>query len=115
MAAASTMMKLDNQKNWWKGVCVNHHANGDEYFCPVRALGRRYIHIRQHSTNPKTYHSTYWENGVRHDVTDKDVRKVLKWAATELNYPAEKSVPIAYRHALPAYWRRKCSGPCWVQ
>ena len=32
-------MKLDNQKNGWKGVCVYHEANGKEFLCPVRALG----------------------------------------------------------------------------
>ena len=31
-------MKLDNQKNGWKGVCIFHKSNGDNYLCPVRAL-----------------------------------------------------------------------------
>jgi hypothetical protein len=38
-------MKLDNQKNRWKGVCVYQEANGDNYLCPVKALGRRFLHL----------------------------------------------------------------------
>ena len=45
MTAESATLKLDNQKNGWKGVCVYQEANGEAYFCPVRALGRRFLHI----------------------------------------------------------------------
>jgi len=54
--ADGATMKLDNQKNGWKGVCVYHKANGEEFLCPVRALGQRYIHIWQHGGTPKTMH-----------------------------------------------------------
>jgi hypothetical protein len=36
----SATLKLDNQKNGWKGVCVHQEANGEEFKCPVRALAR---------------------------------------------------------------------------
>jgi hypothetical protein len=45
MADGATM-KLDNQKNGWKGVCVYQEANGNPLNCPVKALGRRYLHLR---------------------------------------------------------------------
>ena len=35
MKAHSATLKLDNQKNGWKGVCVHQEANGDEFMCPV--------------------------------------------------------------------------------
>ena len=38
-------LKLDNQKNGWKGACVYQEHNGDEKFSPVRALGRRCVSI----------------------------------------------------------------------
>ena len=38
MTAESTTLKLDNQKNGWKGVCVHHEANGEVFNCPVKAL-----------------------------------------------------------------------------
>ena len=40
MTADGATMKLDNQKNGWKGVCVYQEHNGDNVNCPVRALGR---------------------------------------------------------------------------
>ena len=43
--AEGATMKLDNQKNGWKGVCVYQETNGDTIFCPVHALGRRYVHL----------------------------------------------------------------------
>jgi hypothetical protein len=38
-SANGATMKLDNQKNGWKRVCVYQEANGDSTHCPVQALG----------------------------------------------------------------------------
>ena len=93
--ACGTTFKLDNQKNGWKNVCVHHEANGDPYYCPVKAAARRFIHIRQHMHNDwETLFSAYYDDDGRHDVTDKDVSLGLKAAATTLNYPTEKGIPI---------------------
>ncbi len=43
--ADGATMKLDNQKNGWKGVCVYQEANSDDHLCPVKALGRHSLHI----------------------------------------------------------------------
>ena len=32
--------------------------------------------------------------GVRHNITDQNIRNNLKWAAKELDYPASKGIPI---------------------
>jgi hypothetical protein len=32
-------LKLDNQKNGWKGVSIYHETNGDPTFCPIKAIG----------------------------------------------------------------------------
>ena len=44
-SAYGATLKLDNQKNGWKGVCVYQEHNGDEKFIPLRALGRRFVSI----------------------------------------------------------------------
>jgi hypothetical protein len=62
--ADGATMKLDNQKNGWKGVCVYQEANGEDYLCPVKALGRRFLHIRQHGGTAKTFLSTYWAKDI---------------------------------------------------
>jgi hypothetical protein len=93
-SADSATLKLDNQKNGWKGVCINQEANGDNVDCPVRALGRRYVHIRHHVSNPDTFLSAFFVNNVRFDVTDVDIRRSLKFAAQVLNYPENKGIPV---------------------
>ena len=97
LAAAGATLKLDNQKNGWKGVCVHHEANGDSYFCPVKALARRYIHARRYVAGTRgwsTFMSAFWENGTRYDVSDQDMRDNLKWAAEQLDYDGRCGIPI---------------------
>jgi hypothetical protein len=60
MTADGATLKLDNQKNGWKGVCVYHEANGEVFYCPVRALGRRVRHIRAGGGRAKTFLSAYF-------------------------------------------------------
>jgi len=92
--ADGATMKLDNQKNGWKGVCVYQEANGEAYFCPVRALGRRFLHIRLHGGSAKTLLSTLWVNNTQTDITAEHISRALKSAATELQYPTNKGIPI---------------------
>jgi hypothetical protein len=88
-------MKLDNQKNGWKGVCIYQEASGEDYLCPVRALGRKFIHIRLHGGTAKKFLSSYWVKGARTDVMAEHISRALKSAATELQYPTNKGIPIA--------------------
>ena len=94
MAADGATLKLDNQKNGWKGVCVYHEANGDMIHCPVRALGRRVRHIRAGNGHGKTFLSAYFVKNRRFDVTAENVSKALKGAARALAYPTTKGIPI---------------------
>ena len=43
LSADGATLKLDNQKNVWKEVCVYQEQNRDEIFIKVRALGRRCV------------------------------------------------------------------------
>jgi hypothetical protein len=94
LLADSATLKLDNQKNGWKGVCVHQEANGDSVTCPVRALGRRYTHIAQHTNRDDTHLSAFFVQTTRFDVTDNDIRASLKLAAKMLDYPRNKGIPI---------------------
>ena len=93
-AADGATMKLDNQKNGWKGVCIYQETNGDGYLCPVRALGRRFLHLRQHGGTNKTFLSSYWLRGARADVTAEHISRTLKQAVSALRYPTTKVFPI---------------------
>ena len=94
MTADGATLKLDNQKNGWKGVCVYHEANGDPINCPVRALGRRVRRIRVGNNNGKTYLSAYFVGAARYDVTAENISQALKGAAKALHYPTTKGIPI---------------------
>jgi hypothetical protein len=50
MADGATL-KLDNQKNRWKRVCVYHESNGDRWHCPVCALAWCYLHLHDMGAN----------------------------------------------------------------
>ena len=93
LSADSATLRLTNQKNGWKGVCINHHINGQTYYCPVKALARRILHIREHSTDTDLGICAFFSDGKRFDVTEDDVRHALKFAGKQLNYP-ERGIPI---------------------
>ena len=94
LSADSATLKLDNQKNGWKGVCGHQETNGDSFFCPIRALGRRVIHLRQHKASKASFLSTFYHGGKNGDVTGEDISKGLKMAATLLEYPETRGIPI---------------------
>ncbi len=93
-AADGATMKLDNQKNGWKGVCVYQEANGDPLNCPVRALGRQYLHHHKNGATKTTIIWAYFKEGRRYDVTSGHVSSALKLAAGALEYPIIKGIPI---------------------
>jgi hypothetical protein len=95
MNADAVTLKLDNQKNGWKGVCISHHSNGEGPFDPVRAVGSRYVHMRQNSSDNETWLSAVFVDGARQDFKDSDIRAALKMAAGALDYPAAKGIPVA--------------------
>jgi hypothetical protein len=92
--ANGATLKLDNKKNGWKGVCVYQEANGNQYNCPVRALGCQYLHLRMHGASATTFLSTYWMDGVHLDVSAENISRALKSAAAELQYPTTKGISI---------------------
>jgi hypothetical protein len=96
LTADDATLKLDNQKNGWKGVCVYQQHNGDPLHCPVHALTRRLIHMRTISAKDQDYLSTYFVNRKRSNVTAEDISRHLKIAAGILNYPTGKGIPVEW-------------------
>ena len=72
-----------------------HESNGEAWHCPVRALARRHIHLRENGADTKTFLSAYYEDKGQHgDITNEDVSKALKAAATVLEYATMKGILI---------------------
>lgn len=72
-----------------------HEANVKDFLCPVWVLGQMYVHIQQHDGTNTTMLSSYWAKGTRVDMTAEHVSKALKSAATELQYPTNKGIPVS--------------------
>ena len=94
LSADGATLKLDNQKNGWKGVCVYQEHNRDEKFRPVRVMVRWFVSIRNKVKNKKTYLSAYWVEGKRKDLNAENMSAALKFATTALNYPYLKGIPV---------------------
>ncbi len=94
MTADGVTLKLDNQKNGWKGVCVFHEANGDALNCPVHALGRQVWHICGGNEQGKSYLSAYYVGRRHYNVTAENVSMAVKGAVGALEYPTTKGIPI---------------------
>ena len=93
--AVGATLRLTNQKNGWKNVCIHQHATGDLFICPVKALARIYCEIRKHTRDPHCFLSTYWdENDIKRDVTHRHISNGVKVAALALNYPAYRGIDI---------------------
>ena len=94
LSADGVTLRLSNQKNGYKNACIHQEHNGHDFLSPVRAVGRRVCHIRQHSTDPDIFLSAFFEDeGRTGDVTDTDIRKELKIAAVALNYES-RGIPV---------------------
>ena len=94
LSADGETLKQDNNKNGWKVVCVYQEHNGYEKFSPVRALGRRFVSIRNKVNNKETYLSVYLVGGRRKYLNAENMSAALKFATTVLNYPSLKWIPI---------------------
>ncbi len=69
-------------------------TNGNLLLCPVCALGRQYLHFEPTEPRKKTIISAYYHEGKRFDVTSDHVSGALKTAATVLEYPILKGIPM---------------------
>jgi hypothetical protein len=93
--AVGATLRLTNQKNGWKNVCIHQHATGDNLICPVKALARIYCAVRRHTNDPTCFLSTYWDDaGIKRNVTQRHISTGLKVAAAALNYPLFRGIDI---------------------
>ena len=102
MTADAAMLRISNQKNGHKGQCVHTWANKDSpKDCPIRALGRRAIHVRKHSRQGGALLCSFWDEVGHGHVTSEMISYGVKYAAGAMNYPA-RGIPLARidTHAL---------------
>ena len=95
MSADAATLKISNQKNGHAGQCVHTWANTTSPAeCPIRALGRRAIHIRQHSRRGGALLCSFWDELGHGHVTNEMISYAVKYAAGALDYPA-RGIPLS--------------------
>jgi hypothetical protein len=94
LTADDATLKLDNQRNCWKGACVYQQHNGNRLSCPMRTLARRVIQMRTHNAKDRDYLSTYLVNEKCSNLTVEDISRHLKIAAGILYYPPRNGIPV---------------------
>ena len=94
LSADSATLKLDNQKNGWKGVCIHQEMNGEAMYCPIRALWRQVVHLHKHGAAETCFLSTFYHKGQWCDVMGEDISRSLKMLAMLLEYPETRGIPI---------------------
>ena len=68
---------------------MQHEAlEGKIFACPVKALKIRVAHIQVHTSDGTTILCVYWDIVGESDVTDRDMRLRMKFAASKLGYPS---------------------------
>jgi hypothetical protein len=79
-AATSASLVFTNQKNGVRGEVVNHATSGASHCCPVRALARRAIHLRENAAPPTTPLASYYSHGWRRFIRSADITDALRAA-----------------------------------
>jgi len=92
--ASAATLRISNQKNGHLVACVHQEEIVGEYWtCHVKALARRVLYIRRHTSDRNTLLCAYWDDVGRGYVTDGLIRVLLKFAANYLAYP-RRGIPL---------------------
>lgn len=95
MAAEAATLCISNQKNGHKGSCIHlRRRTTGGALCPIRALGRRFLHIREHTSDPNTLINAFWDRVGRGSVTHDNISFAVKFAASALRYDTERNIDL---------------------
>ena len=83
--ASAATLRLSNQKNGIRGSLIHRSASNGDTYCPVKALARRYIHLRDNNATPHDLLSSSWDHLGQAHVTDEDMRRAIRAAVLRLN------------------------------
>ncbi len=82
--ATSASLVFTTQKNQIRGELINHGRSSHALACPVKALSRRIIYLRQNNATSKTPIASYWRNNKIIAVRAQDITDQLRSAAAYL-------------------------------
>ena len=97
--ATFVSLTFTTQKNGVRGEVIGLSCSGELYLCPVKALARRVIHLKQHNAAPNTPLCTYFcqERQRLVHVCPSDITNTLRTNVAALG-PALGFLPSDFSH-----------------
>lgn len=86
-SATYAVLVFTLQKNTVAGEKIGHGRSGHPYFCPVLAIVRRALHLRQAGAHPHTPLHSYYVRRTRHDLQVRSVTTLLRKSVALLGAP----------------------------
>ena len=84
LSSTFASLTFDKQKNAVRGEVVGHAPSGAPDLCPVQAIGRRILHLREHNAPPSTPLShAYTAEGIK-QIKPADITSAIRLAVTYL-------------------------------
>ena len=80
LSATFASLTFDKQKNSVRGEVIGQATSGDPNLCPVRALGRRILHLRSHNAPPDTPLATAYTVTGLERVRPSEITSALRLA-----------------------------------
>ena len=93
LEADGATLRLLDQKNGWKNVCIHQQKNGKQQ-CPVKALAMIVNDILSFTNDRTEWLSAFQNKGRVQHVIASDISSALKFAAAKCEYPTERVIPI---------------------
>lgn len=78
LSATFASLTFERQKNGVEGEVIGLAKSGDPYLCPVKAIARRIIHLRQHNAQPNTPLATVYTNNRTASITPTMITTTLR-------------------------------------
>jgi Phage integrase family len=100
----SATLRINNQKNGKRNGTI-HHLCTNQRICPIMALIRRIIHIRQYSISPTVMIRTYFtpQQPKGWHITASDINNMLKTTVTSMGLQRFNILPTGVSsHSLRA-------------
>ena len=95
LQATGGTLRLSNQKNGIRGSLIHRCklATEDTTFCPIKALGRRYLHLRDNNASKDDLISLYWDHNGQHHIQPDDILKAVRIACVQLKLESQGITP----------------------
>ena len=94
LTATAATLRLDNQKNGIRGSLIHRDAMRDADACPVKALVRRFVHLRDHGAHKHELLCTYWDElGNKLHVRDSDILQAVRATVVQLKLDKNGIIP----------------------